>query len=145
MKKIKLLFLLPILLLGFSGQAQFQDSLWVGKQTYNMPVRRTMNLNFNTDPMSIGWSALGQENPNDNPSSTTAGTGFSAITDEEGDLLFYMGNSGDLGEPNGNIVRIYNSDHSELLNQEGVFTDGRLLQTSVIVPVPNNPDKYYLF
>lgn len=57
----------------------------------------------------------------------------SYITDENGELLIYS-----------NGVSAYNRNLQILPNGDSLSGDGRICQSSLIVPIPNNSDKYYL-
>ena len=56
------------------------------------------------------------------------------ITDANGQLLIYS-----------NGVSVYNRDLQILPNGDSLSGDGRICQSSLIVPVPNESNKYFLF
>jgi len=66
-------------------------------------------------------------------SKSNAFYGCSTISDKKGNLLFYT---------NGSFV--YNKQHTKMENGELLASDKEVLQTSVIIPKPKNPNLYYL-
>ncbi|MFH1051349.1 MAG: T9SS type A sorting domain-containing protein [bacterium] len=64
----------------------------------------------------------------------TSDEGFSAISDSNGELLFYAE-----GE------RVWNRNHEIMENGDGIFGHKSATQSTLIVPLHNNPGLYYLF
>lgn len=59
--------------------------------------------------------------------------GSATISDKNGNLLFYTTGS-----------FVYNKEHYKMDNGGTLASDNEILQTSVIIPKPNNPNIYYL-
>lgn len=84
-------------------------------------------LNFN--------AIAGQPVPTALPNSQMlADEGSAAISDKNGDLLFYT-----------NGVDIYNKQHQVMLNGNNIGGNISACQSSIIVPVPGNDSIYYVF
>ena len=67
--------------------------------------------------------------------------GGSCISDKNGNLLFY-------GNRNGKVYNtgfLYNKNHDTLKNSDGYYYSTGADQTPIIIPMPENPNKYYLF
>jgi gliding motility-associated-like protein len=109
-----LLFALLLLcpLLGFSQNET--DNWYFGQQA---------GLNFSDGNFSI---------LTDGAMNTPAGC--SAISDFEGNLLFYT-----------NGATIWNKNHAIMTNGEGLIGEIEMVQTSIIVPNPQNENIYYVF
>lgn len=60
--------------------------------------------------------------------------GCSSISDDNGDLLFYT---------NGNTI--WNKNHQIMDNGEGLYGEVDNVQTSIIIPKPDDPTTYYVF
>jgi len=60
--------------------------------------------------------------------------GCSSISDPNGNLLFYTDG-----------ITVFNRDHEAMENGEELLGDPSATQSGVIVPVPNQPDIYYIF
>ncbi|MFA5815527.1 MAG: gliding motility-associated C-terminal domain-containing protein [Bacteroidales bacterium] len=65
---------------------------------------------------------------------TNSSEGVSAISDKDGNLLFYT---------DGQIV--YTSSHQVMTNGQGLYGNNSSTQSSIIVPWPNHPRQYYVF
>lgn len=136
MKKLLLLILLLIVCCP-PLHAQFQNGLWTGKQAYNWYFGAFAAINFETMPPQ----AL-----NDSAMSTFEGSG--TISDSDGNLLFYTDGT-----------TVWNMNHEIMENGEGlngaVYTVNgpstppssfnTTTQNGLIIPVPGNPDLYYIF
>lgn len=68
----------------------------------------------------------------DNMQSVVEGT--AAISDADGQLLFYT-----------NGIRVYNKNHTLMLNGDGLAGGNSSTQVAVIVPHPGNASRYYIF
>jgi gliding motility-associated-like protein len=138
MKKLLRLRLFALLFL-FSPMlhAQFQNGLWTGKEAYNWFFGEYAALNFETaPPTAITGSQM------------TSSEGTGTISDADGNLLFYT----DGGS-------VWNKNHEIMENGDGllgvyIFDMGPDLPPSVantttqnglIIPVPGNTNKYYIF
>jgi gliding motility-associated-like protein len=66
-------------------------------------------------------------------SDISAKFGSSTISNKEGDLLFYTSGS-----------FVYNKQHLKMENGELLASDNEVLQTSIVIPKPNNNSIYYL-
>lgn len=60
--------------------------------------------------------------------------GCSSISDQEGNLLFYTDG-----------ITVYNRNHTIMSNGNGLLGDPSATQSGVIVPVPNQPNLFYIF
>jgi len=60
--------------------------------------------------------------------------GCATISDKDGNLQFYTDG-----------ITVYNWSHQIMQNGTDLFGDPSSTQSGVIVPVPNNPDLYYIF
>ena len=60
--------------------------------------------------------------------------GCSTISDQDGQLQFYTDG-----------ITVYNRSHQIMLNGTNLYGDPSSTQSGVIVPVPDNPDFYYIF
>lgn len=79
-------------------------------------------INFSTTPASVGTSAMSQLE------------GSSSISDINGNLLFYSDG-----------VKVWNAQHQVMPNGTGLFGHFSSTQSSMIVPFPADPKRYYLF
>ena len=136
MKKKVHYFKLLLLLFGIipCAHSQWQNGLWTQKQAYNWPFAHGLKLDFNTTPPTVGTSAVGHLDY------TTGGASSNgAISDENGNLLFY----------NGPEVRwpfyMYNKQDNIMPNGESLSSNGLQTQTGLIIPKPQHPDLYYVF
>jgi gliding motility-associated-like protein len=62
------------------------------------------------------------------------GTGVSVISDKEGNLLFYS-----------NGEHIWNKNHDTLKNGDNIFGSKGTPQSALFIPMPENPNLYYVF
>jgi gliding motility-associated-like protein len=60
--------------------------------------------------------------------------GCSSISDPEGNLLFYTDG-----------ITVYNRNHLIMTNGDGLLGDPSATQSGVIVPIPNQPELFYIF
>ena len=60
--------------------------------------------------------------------------GCATISDAAGNLLFYT-----------NGKEVWNRNHSPMPGGSGLNGDGAATQTAIIVPIPQNPSRYYIF
>ena len=60
--------------------------------------------------------------------------GCAVASDSSGNLLFYT-----------NGMTVWNKEHQQMLNGEGLFGNTSSTQSSIIVPTPNKPNEYHLF
>ena len=67
-------------------------------------------------------------------SAMNAFEGCATISDTAGNLLFYT---------NGNMV--WNKNHNTMPSGNSLNGDGAATQTAIIVPAPQNLNKYYIF
>ncbi len=100
-------------------------SLNVLAQTYKNNVSQwcfgpNTQYSFNTNTSSI--------------SSMLAREGSASIADANGNLLFYT-----------NGETIWNRNHSEMLNGDSLLGHWSAVQSSIIVPAPDNSNLYYVF
>lgn len=65
---------------------------------------------------------------------TNTREGVATICDKDGNLLFYTDGQ-----------TVYNRRHQIMSNGEGLFGDISSTQSSIIVPKPNDPSRYYIF
>lgn len=79
-------------------------------------------INFSTTPASVATSAMAQPE------------GSSSISDTNGNLLFYSDG-----------VSVWNAQHQVMPNGTGLFGHSSSTQSSMIVPFPADPNRYYLF
>lgn len=79
-------------------------------------------INFTTSPPTTGNSAMMQLE------------GSSTISDENGNLLFYSDG-----------VKVWNANHQVMPNGSGLQGDMSSTQSSMIIPFPGDPKRYYLF
>ncbi|MDT8308542.1 MAG: gliding motility-associated C-terminal domain-containing protein [Bacteroidales bacterium] len=68
------------------------------------------------------------------PSGMTTNEGCTTISDSTGNLLFYSDG-----------IRVWNSSHQVMPNGTGLSGNISSSQSAVALPVPGNPDQYYLF
>jgi gliding motility-associated-like protein len=136
MKKLLPFNLLLLLLVSTVVNAQWQNDLWTGKQAYNWHFGVRAGLNFNTTPpTAITNSQIAPQlnDPND-PLSVGYIEGTGAISDVDGNLLFYT-----------NGVRVWNANNQVMPNGFGLLAHSDPTQTGLIVPVPGQPGHYYIF
>ena len=88
---------------------------------------RKAGLNFN----SFSGQAIPSILTN---SAMIANEGCSSISDSTGNLLFYT-----------NGVTVYNRNHQVMLNGDGLLANLSSSQGAIIIPVPGNPDLFYIF
>jgi len=120
MKKITLfnytLSLILFLTLTFNTNAQLQNTNWYfGNQT-------GLNFNDGTQPPTVITNNI----------MSTNGSAAS-VSDESGNLLFYT-----------NGINIWNNTHQIMPNGNGLFGNTSISQSVIIVPDPNNINKYYV-
>jgi gliding motility-associated-like protein len=120
------------LLLVHTTHAQFQNGLWTGKQAYNWYFGENAGLNFETSPPTPLLD--GQIRRTDSSGIINIAEGTGVMSDVEGNLLFYTDG-----------VTVRNRNHEVMFNGEGLLGDISSVQTGLIVPVPDNPNKYYIF
>jgi gliding motility-associated-like protein len=137
MKKQLLLKLSLLLLCSYSAQAQFQNGLWTGKQAYNWYFGYHSGLNFNTTPPTVltdGQTEGAIDTAGNQRSLFSTGT----VSDAQGNLLFYTDGH-----------TIFNKNHDIMLNGTGLGDEWAYElvtgQNGLIVPVPGNPNRYYVF
>ncbi len=110
-----LLFLILSTILTINAYGQKQDRIWY--------FGNHAGLDFNsTTPTPLSNSVM------------NAVEGCTAASDTTGNLLFYTDGK-----------TVWNKNHTVMPNGTGLFGDGRASQTGVVVPAPNNLDKYFLF
>lgn len=80
-------------------------------------------IDFNTTPPSVLTN-----------SAMITPEGVASIADENGNLLFYT-----------NGVTVYNKNHAIMFNGNGLAGHTASSQSACIVPLPDNPDIYYVF
>lgn len=110
--------LLAIIILQFafiSGYSQGQETNWY--------FGNMAGLNFGTTPPTALTN-----------SAMNAFEGCATISDTAGNLLFYT---------NGNMV--WNKNHNTMPTGNALNGDGAATQTAIIVPAPQNLNKYYIF
>lgn len=59
--------------------------------------------------------------------------GCASISDNDGNLLFYTDGTS-----------VWNANHDVMPNGNGLFGNSSSTQSAIIIPVPNNPDQYYI-
>jgi len=121
MKKITLLNYLYCVILFFAFipamNAQLENANWYfGNQT-------GLNFNDGTLPPTI---------LTDNMMSATGGT--ATVSDDTGNLLFYT-----------NGIDVWNKTHTIMPNGSGLFGSTTVSQSVVVVPKPDDANKYYVF
>ncbi len=114
--------LLPQLCLSLAVYSQGQEKTWVFSHYFG--------LNFNNTPPSLFVQG--------NLGSST-GEACASVSDESGNLLFYSNGS-----------RVWNANHTAMPNGNNLTGLGNAAtlstsQGAVIVPLPGNDHKYYLF
>ena len=109
------LFILLLFLQSSNIFAQIETSNWY--------FGDKAGLDFNNGVLAI--------HP-DGEMSTPAGC--SSISDKNGELLFYT-----------NGLTVWNKNHEIMLGGDELITDVNNVQTTIIVPKPNNDHVYYIF
>ena len=118
MPRRKISFFICFLFLGFTCYAQ-QNNIWY--------FGKNAGLDFN--------SRAGQPIPSVLLNSAMfAEEGCSAVSNTDGDLLFYT---------NGN--KIYNRRHQLMLNGDNLAGNISACQSSIIIPMPGNENLFYVF
>lgn len=126
------IFLLILLLSRFNLAAQ--------KQTHNWNFGHHAGLKFSTGaPVSFNGTAFGLSSLSFPPPTGTLfmsqNEGTASISDPvTGNLIFYS-----------NGLNAYCSDHSQMPNGNGLLGGESSTQSTLIVPMPGSPNKYYLF
>ncbi|UOY05766.1 T9SS type B sorting domain-containing protein [Muricauda sp. SCSIO 64092] len=110
--------------LSFMISLIFSCSLFGQKQASNWYFGNLAGIHFNDDG-TVTVLENGQINTFE---------GCTSISDKEGNLLFYT---------DGEIV--YNKDHNQMQNGDGLFGDSSSTQTAIIVPKPKDPNIFYIF
>ncbi|WP_196890045.1 gliding motility-associated C-terminal domain-containing protein [Aureivirga sp. CE67] len=101
----------------------FTQLIHAQKETSNWFFGNYHGITFNNNPVSeLSGNAI------------FAPEGTSCHSDSEGNLLFYSDG-----------VTIYNQNHEIMLNGEGLLSNLSSTQSSIIIPKPNDPNKYYIF
>ena len=125
--------LLFILGLSFLCTAQWQNDLWVGKRANNFVFPSANQLNFNISPPTATYLSHLSSDPQQE--------GNSVISDPfTGDLLFY-----EYTNQLDNLSSIYNKQHQVMVNGDSITGHPTITQKSIIIPIPDSSDKYYLF
>lgn len=117
------LAILLFLLLSPALQAQFQSGLWKGKQAYYWYMGKARGLNFNVAPPQV---------LSDGQSYAIKGGG--TISTPSGDLLFYTDGQ-----------KVWNRNHALMPNGTGLSSGAMATQCGLTIPVPGNPNLYYVF
>ena len=115
MKKITLLVIL--LFIGFKSFSQSEAANWY--------FGFGGGIRFNQIANNITSLNDGQLFTNE---------GCASISDDTGGLLFYTDGTS-----------VWNRNHNVMPNGFGLFGDSSSTQSAIIVPKPNDPDKYYVF
>lgn len=110
--------------LSFVISLIFSCSLFGQKQASNWYFGNLAGIHFNNDG-TVTVLENGQINTFE---------GCTSISDNEGNLLFYT---------DGEIV--YNKDHNQMQNGDGLFGDSSSTQSAIIVPKPEDPNIFYIF
>lgn len=131
---MKKLLLLSLVLLYYStGQAQFQNGLWTGKQANNWEIYNGAGINFNTSPPSALTTGQLYGLPFDDYQDLYS-EATSSISDSNGNLLFYT-----------NGVTVWDKNHAVMPNGEGLLGDATSTQGALIVAKPGSSNIYYIF
>jgi gliding motility-associated-like protein len=130
MKKLLLLNLL-VLLCCSTGQAQFQNGLWTGKQAYNWYFPVEAGISFETSPPTALTNGLLNTDPDEEGNNTEASA---TISDSDGNLLFYT-----------NGITVWNKNHQVMENGTGLLGSGTSTQGALIIPKPGSENIYYIF
>lgn len=104
-------------------QAQFQSGLWTEKQANFWYMGKARGLDFTTSPPQV---------LNDGQSYATKGGG--TMSTPSGSLLFYSDG-----------LQAWNRNHVQMPNGSGLSVGGgQATQNGLTIPVPGNPDLYYV-
>ncbi|MFN3404867.1 MAG: PKD domain-containing protein [Cytophagaceae bacterium] len=95
----------------------------VYKRTYNWYFGQGAGLTFHTEPPSVL-----------NGGQTNTEEGSATISDENGNLLFYSDG-----------MKVWNKNHEVMPNGSSLKGHPSAAQGAVIIPLPEDPDKYYVF
>ncbi|CAN5662402.1 hypothetical protein BH11BAC1_BH11BAC1_05460 [soil metagenome] len=114
--------LIVILLFPLVGAAQNRNSIWCFGDSAGIDFRNPGN------PVPISSVLRSRSN-------------CTSVADASGNLLFYVGDD-TTGLANGG--RVYNRNHVQMPFGWGLFT-GNWNHEMIIVPMPGDPDKYYIF
>ncbi|MBS1658496.1 MAG: beta-propeller fold lactonase family protein, partial [Bacteroidetes bacterium] len=115
MKHLFTLLLITVVFFSEKATAQGQGNIWY--------FGNYAGLDFNSgSPVVLNNSAM------------SAFEGCSSIADENGNLLFYTDG-----------MTVWNMNHQVMYNGTGLYGNSSSTQSGVIVPLPGNPDVYYVF
>ena len=117
------LFTVIAFLLSPTVSAQWQDGLWIGKQSNNWCLNTNFGIEFSSGyPSSFQGVAM------------NALEGSATISDTDGQLLFYAGDT-----------QIWNKNHEPLLNGDNIIGSSSSTQHGIFIQKPGNPNIYYFF
>ena len=114
----KLVFAIFFVTLSFIGFSQENNIWYFGNKA---------GIDFNPTPNGVLPVSLAN-------SEMTASEGTASICNKQGSLLFYT-----------NGVTIYNRNHQVMQNGDNLKGHLSAVQSSLIIPVPGNPNIYYVF
>jgi gliding motility-associated-like protein len=102
---------------------QWQNGLWIGKQANNWCLNANFGIEFGSGyPSSFQGVAM------------NALEGTATISDTNGQLLFYAGDT-----------QIWNKNDQPLLNGDNIIGSSSSTQHGVFIQKPGNPNIYYFF
>ena len=105
------------LTIAFTANAQLQNANWCfGNQT-------GLNFNDGTQPVTVSTNSL----------MSTDG-GAASVSDGSGNLLFYT-----------NGINVWDNTHTIMPDGSGLLGSATVSQSAIIVPDPNDINKYYIF
>lgn len=96
---------------------------WGQKQTFNWYFGNGAGLSFKTNPPTVLTD-----------SKMKTFEGCACISDKDGNLLFYTDG-----------LTIWDKNHDVMPNGTGLYGHPSATQSAVLVPMPNDPDIYYVF
>ena len=113
--KKQMLLTISFLIIGIYANAQ--------RQGYNWYFGTNAHVDFNTNPPSVNAT-----------SSMSQREGCASISAPNGNLLFYT-----------NGVDVWDKNNNVMPNGAGIGGSQMAAQSSIIVPVPSQPNQYYIF
>jgi gliding motility-associated-like protein len=92
------------------------------------------------DPVTFATTPL-----TDASSEFQTSEGCTTISDTAGNLLMYVGSRSNQNDQEGNVLTVWNRNHQIMPNGTDILGSSTSTQAAIIIPQPENPNRYYIF